>query len=118
MLKGLNSTIIIALCTSAALIAFAFDQRYRASVTMPDVAFYVAAAIICLLPVFLRPSSPQSLSKQRIPSTSPRITAEDTVMHQHVGAKIKLLFRVVLAVKKDTELVGSRRKSRRAEYTD
>jgi hypothetical protein len=51
MLKKLNSTIIIALCTSAALIAFAFDQRYEASVTVPAVAFYVAAAVICLLPV-------------------------------------------------------------------
>jgi hypothetical protein len=51
MLKKLNSTIIIALCTSAALIAFAFDQRYEASVTVPAVAFYVAATVICLLPV-------------------------------------------------------------------
>ena len=52
MLKKPNSTIIIALCTSAALIAFAFAKRSGASVTVPDVAFYVAAAIICLLPVF------------------------------------------------------------------
>jgi uncharacterized membrane protein YqjE len=52
MLKKFNSTIIIALCTSFAIVAFAFDQRYRASVTVPAVAFFVAAAIICLLPVF------------------------------------------------------------------
>jgi hypothetical protein len=52
MLKRLNSTIIIALCTSAALIAFAFYQRYEGPVTVPTGAFYIAAAIICLLPVF------------------------------------------------------------------
>jgi len=38
MPKKLNSTIIIiitiALCTSAALIAFAFDQHHEASITM------------------------------------------------------------------------------------
>jgi uncharacterized membrane protein YqjE len=58
MTKKLNSTIIIAvaLCTSAALIAFAFDQRHEASViTVPTVAFYVAAAIICLSPYVLLP---------------------------------------------------------------
>jgi len=52
MRKKLNSTAIIivaiALCTSAALIAFAFNQRHEASFTVPAVAFYVAAAIICL----------------------------------------------------------------------
>jgi uncharacterized membrane protein YqjE len=56
MQKKLNSTIIIAIavCTSAALIAFAFDQRHEASViTVPAVAFYLAAAIICLLPYTL-----------------------------------------------------------------
>jgi hypothetical protein len=48
MLKKPNPTIIIiALCTSAALIAFAFDQR----VTLSATAFYIAAAVICLLPV-------------------------------------------------------------------
>ena len=51
MLKKLDSTIIVALCTSAALMAFAFDERYEASVTVPAVAFYVAATVICLLPV-------------------------------------------------------------------
>ncbi|HTF66200.1 MAG TPA: hypothetical protein VK638_26300 [Edaphobacter sp.] len=50
MLKKLNSTLIIALCTSAALIAFAFYERYEASGTVPAVAFYCAAAVICLLP--------------------------------------------------------------------
>jgi hypothetical protein len=50
MPKKLNSTIIIisiALCTSAALIAFAFSQR-REAFTVPAVALYVSAAIICL----------------------------------------------------------------------
>jgi uncharacterized membrane protein YqjE len=51
MFKKFNSTIIIALCTAAALIAFAFDQRYKTSVIIPEVAFYLAAAVICLLPV-------------------------------------------------------------------
>lgn len=51
MLKKLNAKIIIALCTSSALVAFAFDQRHEASVTVPAVAFYFAAAVICLLPV-------------------------------------------------------------------
>jgi hypothetical protein len=52
MPKKLTSTTIIiiaiALCTSAALIAFAFNQRHEASVPVPAVAFYAAAAIICL----------------------------------------------------------------------
>jgi hypothetical protein len=52
MLKKPNSTIIIvALGISAALIAFAFDQRHQASVTISAVEFYIAAAVICLLPV-------------------------------------------------------------------
>ena len=51
MLKKLNATIIIALCTGAAVIAFAFYQRYTASVRVPEAAFYLAAAVICLLPV-------------------------------------------------------------------
>lgn len=49
MLKRLNANIIIALCTSCALIAFA---RYEASINVSAVAFYITAAIICLLPVF------------------------------------------------------------------
>jgi hypothetical protein len=51
MLKGLNANTIIALCTSCAIIAFAFYERYDASGTVPAVAFYGAAAVICLLPV-------------------------------------------------------------------
>ncbi len=51
MLKKSTVTIVIALCTSAALIAFAFDQRNDASITVPAVAFFVAAAIMCLLTV-------------------------------------------------------------------
>ncbi len=52
MLKKRNSTIVIALCTAAALIAFAFYRRYEGPIPVPAEAFYVAAAIICLLPVF------------------------------------------------------------------
>lgn len=51
MLKRLNANIILALCTSCTIIAFAFYQRYEGSVTVPAVAFYGAAAVICLLPV-------------------------------------------------------------------
>jgi hypothetical protein len=50
MLKKLNSNIIVALCTSCALIAFAFYERYDDSDTVPAVAFYIAAATICILP--------------------------------------------------------------------
>ena len=51
MFKKLNSNIIIALCTSCAIIAFAFYERREASCSVPAVAFYGAAAVICLLPV-------------------------------------------------------------------
>ena len=52
MLKRPNATILIALCTSCALIAFAFYERYDGSGTPSATVFYVAAAAICLLPVF------------------------------------------------------------------
>ena len=52
MLKRLNVNIIIAFSTSCAMIAFAFHERHEASGTVPEVAFYGAAAAICLLPVF------------------------------------------------------------------
>ncbi len=52
MPRRLNTTIITALCTSFFLIAFAFDQRYGAWITVPAGGLFVAAAIICLLPVF------------------------------------------------------------------
>jgi membrane protein YdbS with pleckstrin-like domain len=52
MLKRLNANIIIALCASCGIIAFAFYERYAAANRVPAVAFYVAAAVICLLPVF------------------------------------------------------------------
>ncbi len=42
--------IVVALCTSAALIAFAIYQSYRA-VAVSTSAFFVVAAIICLTPV-------------------------------------------------------------------
>lgn len=40
----------IALVTSCAVTTFAFYQRYRA-VNVSVVTFYLAAAVICLLPV-------------------------------------------------------------------
>ena len=52
MLKKLNANIIVALCASCAIIAFAFYERYTASRIAPAVAFYIAAAVICLLSVF------------------------------------------------------------------
>jgi hypothetical protein len=52
MHKRLNANIIVALCTSCAIIAFAFNQRSKAPITVPAVSFYIAAAIICVLPVF------------------------------------------------------------------
>jgi len=51
MLKRLNANIIVALCASCALIAFAFYERHAASPIMPADAFYVAA-VICLPRVF------------------------------------------------------------------
>jgi hypothetical protein len=51
MLKRLNVNIVIAFSTSCAMIAFAFYERNEASGTVPEVAFYGAAAAICLLPV-------------------------------------------------------------------
>ena len=54
MFSKFNSTTGIALGTSAALIAFAFDQgRSQPSVTLPEFALYLAAAVICLLPVVI-----------------------------------------------------------------
>lgn len=50
--KKFNSTTFIALCTGGALMAFAFGQGYEPHFTLPAVAFYLAAAVICLLPVF------------------------------------------------------------------
>ncbi len=51
MLKRLNTKIIVALCTSCAIIGFAFYERHAASNPVPAVAFYIAAAVTCLLPV-------------------------------------------------------------------
>jgi hypothetical protein len=53
VLKRFNSNIITALCTGGAMIAFAF---YQSHVTVPAVAFYVAAATICLLPAVFAPA--------------------------------------------------------------
>ncbi len=51
MLKKLNANFVLALVTSWAIIAFAFYQRYETSVTVPAVAFFVGAAVMCLLPL-------------------------------------------------------------------
>jgi hypothetical protein len=51
MLKKLNANIIVALCASCAIIAFAFYERYAASPIVSAGAFYVAA-VICLPRVF------------------------------------------------------------------
>ncbi len=64
MLKKLDSTIVIALCTSAALMVFAFYQRYEASVTMPGFAFYVSCRDHLIIACVLRFNSSQDLSKQ------------------------------------------------------
>jgi hypothetical protein len=53
MFKRLNSTLITALCTGCALIAFAF---FQAHITVPAAALDVAAATICLLPVIFAPA--------------------------------------------------------------
>ena len=54
MLAKFNSTTVIAAGTSAALVAFAFDQaRSQPTVTMSEVALCIAAAVTCLLPVFI-----------------------------------------------------------------
>jgi hypothetical protein len=50
MLHKRRSNVIVALCTSSALITFAAYQRDR-PVTLPIDAFFVAAAMICLAPV-------------------------------------------------------------------
>jgi membrane protein YdbS with pleckstrin-like domain len=52
MLKKLNANIIVALCASCAIIAFAFYERYAASPIVPAGAFYVTAVVICLPRVF------------------------------------------------------------------
>jgi len=52
MFKKPNPTIVIALCTSAALIAFGFDQSHKASIAVSGTALFVAAAVVCLSPVF------------------------------------------------------------------
>jgi len=51
MLRRLNANIIIALWASCGIVAFAFYERYRASEKAPAAVFYVAAAVISLLPV-------------------------------------------------------------------
>jgi hypothetical protein len=53
MFKRLNSTLIIAMFTGSALIAFAFfESHIKVSATTLD----VAAAIICVAPVLFAPA--------------------------------------------------------------
>jgi hypothetical protein len=52
MIKRLNANIIIALCASCGIVAFAFYERYEAVDRVPAVVFYITATVICLLPVF------------------------------------------------------------------
>jgi hypothetical protein len=51
MTQKFNSTTVIGVCTGGALTAFALTKRYGPSPAVPTVALYVAAAVICLLPV-------------------------------------------------------------------
>jgi hypothetical protein len=51
MIKRRNGNIVTALCTSSAMIAFAFYERHATAAPVPEIAFYLAAAAICLLPV-------------------------------------------------------------------
>ena len=52
MHKRSIQTIVIALCTSTALIGLAFLQRYGSGVS--QTTLYFAAAIICVSPVIYR----------------------------------------------------------------
>ncbi len=62
MLKRPSSNIITALCTGGAMIAFA---SYQSRIAVPAVAFYIAAAIICLLPVVFAPACRTNAPKVR-----------------------------------------------------
>jgi hypothetical protein len=50
MFKKLNPLIVIARCTAGGVIAYAYYERHAASDPIPAVAFYLAAATICVLP--------------------------------------------------------------------
>ena len=54
MLKKSTQIIVIALCTSVALIGFSLYQSHAASIPVSAVAFYIAAAIICVSPAAQR----------------------------------------------------------------
>ncbi|MBV9182105.1 MAG: hypothetical protein JO356_12415 [Acidobacteria bacterium] len=43
-----HTPLVVALCTSCALVAFTFYQHHHV-VTIPKVAFYAAAAMICVI---------------------------------------------------------------------
>jgi hypothetical protein len=50
MLKKSTQIIVIALCTSVALIGFSLYQSRAASIPVSAVALYIAAAIVCVSP--------------------------------------------------------------------
>jgi len=54
MHKRSIQTIVIALCTSTALVGLAFFQRYGSGVRVSQTTLYFAAAIICISPVIYR----------------------------------------------------------------
>jgi hypothetical protein len=54
MLKKSTQTIVIALCTAAALIGLAFYQRYGGPISVSEATLYVSAAVICVLPAAYR----------------------------------------------------------------
>ncbi len=50
MNKESTPAIVIALCTSAALIGFAFFERHGGEVRVSETALYLVAATICVSP--------------------------------------------------------------------
>lgn len=54
MSKKSGQTIIIALCTGAALIGLACFQRYNGGIRVSETMLYVAAAVICVSSVVYR----------------------------------------------------------------
>jgi hypothetical protein len=51
MIHKLSPLVVVAICTGGALVAFAFDQSRASPSKVSEVALYLAAAVICLLPV-------------------------------------------------------------------
>ena len=53
MFKRPSPNMIIALCTAGGMIAFSLAERHRVLKIIPTGAFFLAAAIICLIPVLV-----------------------------------------------------------------